>query len=257
MTSSLLLSIEHVSKSFGGLQALSDVCLAIHAGEIYGLIGPNGAGKTTFFNVVTGLYTPDEGKFILDGIPYQPTAVHEVVRAGIARTFQNIRLFGDMTALENIMVGQHSRSRAGVWGAIMRNRATRAEEKEIADRARFLLDYVGISEYANTVACNLSYGHQRRLEIARALATQPKLLALDEPAAGMNATEKCELRELLEKIRHDGKTILLIEHDVKLIMGLCDNITVLDYGKVIAQGNPQDVQKNTAVIEAYLGAGAH
>ena len=257
MTSSLLLSIEHVSKSFGGLQALSDVCLAIHSGELYGLLGPNGAGTTTFFNVVTGLYTPDEGKFILDGVPYQPTTVHEVVRAGIARTFQNIRLFGDMTALENIMVGQHTRSRAGVWGAITRNRATRAEEKEIADRARFLLDYVGISAYANTVACNLSYGHQRRLEIARALATQPKLLALDEPAAGMNATEKCELRELLEKIRHDGKTILLIEHDVKLIMGLCDNITVLDYGKVIAQGNPQDVQKNTAVIEAYLGAGAH
>lgn len=257
MTPSLLLSIEHVSKSFGGLQALSDVCLAIHAGEIYGLIGPNGAGKTTFFNVVTGLYTPDKGKFILDGVPYQPTTVHEVVRAGIARTFQNIRLFGDMTALENIMVGQHTRSHAGVWGAITRNRATRTEEKTIADRARFLLDYVGISEYANTVACNLCYGHQRRLEIARALATEPKLLALDEPAAGMNATEKCELRELLEKIRHDGKTILLIEHDVKLIMGLCNNITVLDYGKVIAQGSPQDVQKNTAVIEAYLGAGAH
>ncbi|NTV14199.1 MAG: ABC transporter ATP-binding protein [Desulfobulbaceae bacterium] len=249
----LLLELQGVGKNFGGLTALAEVSLRISAGEIYGLIGPNGAGKTTLFNVITGLYRLDSGRFLFNGKTYDHCKPHVLAAAGIARTFQNIRLFANMTALENVMVGRHVRSTTGIWGALSRNLPARREERAISDRARELLDYVGINSAHQTLAKHLSYGEQRRLEIARALATEPRLLALDEPAAGMNATETESLRKLIQLIRADGVTVLLIEHDVKLVMDLCDRLAVLDYGRKIAEGAPAAVRSDPAVIAAYLG----
>jgi branched-chain amino acid transport system ATP-binding protein len=249
-----LLQLSSIGKQFGGLTALSEVSLHIQRGEIYGLIGPNGAGKTTLFNVITGLYQPSAGEFQFDGKNYQACKPHILAQAGIARTFQNIRLFANLTALENVMIGRHLRTQAGVFGALFRNQKNCNEERAISERAHELLRYVGIDKPADTLAKHLPYGEQRRLEIARALATEPLLLALDEPAAGMNATETESLKTLLQNIRDTGITVLLIEHDVKLIMGLCDRVAVLNYGKKIAEDVPEAVRNNAEVIAAYLGA---
>ncbi|RZT85442.1 amino acid/amide ABC transporter ATP-binding protein 1 (HAAT family) [Pseudonocardia sediminis] len=248
-----LLQMENVTMRFGGLVALDDVSFDIRRGEILGLIGPNGAGKTTCFNALTGVYRPTSGRVLLEGAPLGRRQRFQITQLGIARTFQNIRLFSEMTALENVVVGTDARHKTSVMGALFRVPRHTREEKQAIERAMALLEFVGIADRAADKARNLPYGYQRRLEIARALATEPKLLCLDEPAAGFNPAEKDNLMGLIRKIRDDGYTVLLIEHDMRLVMGVTDRIVVLEFGKKIAEGLPAEIRDNPAVVAAYLG----
>lgn len=256
----VILDVSHLTMDFGGLRALDDVSLTIERGEIMALIGPNGAGKTTFFNCITGIYTPTSGDIFIrkpEGGKHERInglKPNQVTERGMARTFQNIRLFPNMTVLENVMIGRHCRTHAGIAGAILRDPRTRHEEQEVVDHSYAILEKIGLADHVNDLAKNLPYGAQRRLEIARALATEPFLLLLDEPAAGMNPIETQELDELITRIRDEEHiSILLIEHDMKLVMSLSNRITVMDYGKKIAEGTPMEIRNNPVVIKAYLG----
>jgi branched-chain amino acid transport system ATP-binding protein len=251
-----ILRIEHVTKRFGGLVAVDDVSFDVKRGEVFALIGPNGAGKTTLFNCITGIFPPSEGQVIFNGQNIAGAKPHQAAALGIARTFQNIRLFEYMSALDNVRVGQHCRTRSKLWDSIFKTRFERREEREITERARELLEFVGIEKHAENYARNLAYGQQRRLEIARALATQPTLLLLDEPAAGFTPQEKVELMRLVDKILARGVTVFLIEHDMKVVMGISRQIAVLDHGERIALGSPEEIRRDPRVIEAYLGKSA-